>query len=255
MYTMIRIGLLGCGNIGHLIAKYREGVEIVALYDILYEKALDLASSCNGRPYQDFDEFLNADMDLVVEAASVRAVMRYAEQVLASGKDLVVMSVGAFSDQEFYTLIRETAIEHHRKVRIPSGAVMGLDNAKIGQIGGIDRVLLRTTKNPKSLGLEVTERTEIFHGRAEDCIRAFPKNLNVSVALTLASGREVDVELFADPAVDRNIHEITMEGKFGDAYIRVRNVPSPDNPATSYLAALSILTLLKNLDEPIVVGT
>ena len=31
--------------------------------------------------------------------------------------------------------------------------------------------------------------------------------------------------------------------------------PVPDNPATSYLAALSILTLLKNLDSPLVVGT
>ena len=42
---------------------------------------------------------------------------------------------------------------------------------------------------------------------------------------------------------------------FGETYIRVTNVPSPDNPATSYLAALSILILLKNLDSPLVVGT
>ncbi len=45
------------------------------------------------------------------------------------------------------------------------------------------------------------------------------------------------------------------EGVFGDIYIRVNNLPSPDNPATSYLAALSILSLLNNLEEPLVVGT
>ncbi|HWQ64203.1 MAG TPA: aspartate dehydrogenase, partial [Methanospirillum sp.] len=32
------------------------------------------------------------------------------------------------------------------------------------------------------------------------------------------------------------------------------NLPSPDNPATSYLAALSVLSLLKNIDNPLVIG-
>jgi predicted dinucleotide-utilizing enzyme len=132
---------------------------------------------------------------------------------------------------------------------------MGLDNLKIGRIGGIDRLVLRTTKSPASLGLQITERTLIFRGRADECVQAFPKNINVSAAIALAAGREVEVELWADPAVDRNIHEICAEGPFGDAYLRIRNVPSPDNPATSYLAALSILVLLRDLGEPIVVGT
>ena len=119
----------------------------------------------------------------------------------------------------------------------------------------IDRLVLRTTKSPASLGLQVSERTLVFKGRAEECVKAYPKNVNVSAALALAAGREVEVELWADPAVNRNIHEISAEGPFGDAYLRIRNVPSPDNPATSYLAALSILVLLRDLGEPIVVGT
>ncbi len=115
--------------------------------------------------------------------------------------------------------------------------------------------MLRTTKSPASLGLRIDERTLVFRGRADECVQAFPKNINVSAAIALAAGREVEVELWADPAVDRNIHEICVEGPFGDAYLRIRNVPSPDNPATSYLAALSILVLLRDLGEPIVVGT
>jgi len=62
------------------------------------------------------------------------------------------------------------------------------------------------------------------------------------------------VELYTDPEVNRNTHEVIVNGKFGDVYIRVRNVTCPDNPVTSYLAALSILTLLHNLNEPIVIG-
>jgi predicted dinucleotide-utilizing enzyme len=73
--------------------------------------------------------------------------------------------------------------------------------------------------------------------------------------MSLAAGQDADVELWVDPAVDKNIHELFIEGVFGETYIKVTNLPSPDNPATSYLAALSILSLLKDLGNPFVVGT
>ncbi|MEN6518027.1 MAG: aspartate dehydrogenase [Methanospirillum sp.] len=252
---MIRIGLLGCGNISHLLASHAGDFAITALYDQMPERACELAERCGGRAYDSFEAFAAADVDLVVEAASVDAVRTHGEAVLRAGKDLVVMSVGALADPAFLSRLRSAAVMSRRRVYIPSGAVMGLDNLKIGRIGGIDRLVLRTTKSPASLGLRVTERTLVFKGRADECVKAFPKNINVSAAIALAAGREVEVELWADPAVDRNIHEIRAEGPFGDAYIRIRNVPSPDNPATSYLAALSILALLRDLGEPIVVGT
>jgi aspartate dehydrogenase len=252
---MMRVGLLGCGNIGHLLAAHAEGFAIAALYDQDPERARALADEAGGTAFDSFEAFVGADVDLVVEAASIRAVRAHGEAVLAAGKDFVVMSVGALADPVFLARLRGAAIAAGRKVRVPSGAVMGLDNLKIGRIGGIDRLVLRTTKSPASLGLALGERTLVFRGRAEDCVQAFPKNINVSAAIALAAGREVEVELWADPAVDRNIHEISAEGPFGDAYLRIRNVPSPDNPATSYLAALSILVLLRDLAEPIVVGT
>ncbi len=251
----IRVGLLGCGTISHLVAARAGGFTIAALFDQMPERGRELAERCGARAYESFEAFAASDVDLVVEAASAGAVRAHGEAVLLAGKDLVVMSVGALADAALLARLRAAAIASGRRVHIPSGAVMGLDNLKIGRLGGIDRLVLRTTKSPASLGLRVAERTLVFRGPADDCVRAYPKNVNVSVALALAAGREVEVELWADPAVDRNIHEISAEGAFGDAYIRIGNVPSPDNPATSYLAALSILTLLRNLGEPIVVGT
>ena len=252
---MIRIGLLGCGNIGHIIGQYRENVEIVALYDKIFQKAEEMADTCGGRACKDFDLFICQDFDYVVEAASVNAVRLLGESVLRNGKNLIVLSVGAFSDPGFREGLVKTARETGKKIYIPSGAIAGLDNLKVGQISNISKLLLRTTKNPDSLGIVVDRRTLIFKGKANECIKEFPKNVNVSVALSLAAGREADVELYADPLVDRNMHEIFCEGDFGEMYIRVNNVQSPKNPATSYLAALSILTLLKNLDEPLKVGT
>jgi aspartate dehydrogenase len=252
---MLSIGLLGCGNIGHIIAGYQGKWKIVALYDKVHERARELALISGGIPYENFEEFIGAPFDLVVEAASVKAVRMYAETILLHEKDLVVMSVGALADPSFRSDIVSMARRQKKKIHIPSGAIAGLDNIKVGQIAPISGLLLRTTKSPASLGIPATERMLIFKGKANECIKEFPRNVNVSVALSLASGREVDVELYVDPAVERNIHEIFVEGVFGDIYIRVNNLQSPDNPATSYLAALSILSLLNNLEEPLVIGT
>jgi aspartate dehydrogenase len=252
---MIKIGLLGCGNVGQIIAKHLEDIEIVALYDNVYSHAEDLAKLTGGRAFHDFDAFISEDFEIVVEAASVNAVKMYADKILQNGKDLIVLSVGGLADSEFRKRLTETARAKERKVHVPSGAIIGLDNLKIGQISEISRLMLRTTKSPQSLGIESTRKMLIFKGRANDCIKQYPKNINVAVALELATGQEADVELWVDPDVDRNIHEVFVEGEFGEMYLKVRNTPSPENPATSYLAALSILTLLKNLKNPIEIGT
>jgi aspartate dehydrogenase len=252
---MIRVGLLGCGNVGRIIAKEHVGVEITALHDRIPERADEAARLCSAAVYRDFPSFVRADLDIIVEAASVAAVREHAEEILASGKDLVILSVGALADRPFRDHITSLARAKGRRIHVPSGAILGLDNLKVGQIVSMEKLLLRTTKSPESLNIRADRRMMIFSGKANDCIREFPKNINVAVALGLAAGRDADVEIWIDPGVDRNIHEIIAEGEFGEIYIRVSNVPSPDNPATSYLAALSILTLLKNLREPLVVGT
>jgi aspartate dehydrogenase len=228
---------------------------VKALFDRLPDHANDLARLCGAPAFSDFKEFINQDFDICVEAASTIAVREYAPIVLEHSKNLLILSVGALSDAAFRDDLIRLAKEHHCRIHIPSGAVMGLDNLKVGQISRIDKVLLRTTKSPESLKMNVNTRTLAFRGKANECIKQFPKNINVSVAIALASGNDVDVELRADPDVDRNIHEIMVTGEFGEATIRVVNLPSPDNPSTSYLAALSVLSLLKNLDNPLVIGT
>jgi aspartate dehydrogenase len=251
---MLTIGLLGCGNIGHIIGKFRGNWKIVALYDKIADRAEELVREAGGISYRSFDDFIRTDFDLVVEAASVQAVRMYAETILRHKKNLVIMSVGALSDPSFRNELVSVAESEGRRIYIPSGAICGLDNLKVGRISPVSRLLLRTTKSPSSLGIPAGERTLIFKGKANECIKEFPKNVNVSVALSLACGRDADVELFVDPRVERNVHEIFAEGDFGDIYIRVSNLPSPDNPATSYLAALSILSLLNQMDDPLVIG-
>ena len=39
---MIKIGLLGCGNVGHILAKHADTIRVVAVYDIIPERAEEL---------------------------------------------------------------------------------------------------------------------------------------------------------------------------------------------------------------------
>ena len=254
---MISIGMLGCGNIAGIIESQGGAiVKIAACYDIEPQKTESYAQRTLGRQCTDFDSLVEKDYSLLVEAASVDAVRDHLHDALRRGKDTVVLSVGAFSDLSFLAETRQIAAANGRRIYVPSGAIFGLDNIKVARVCGIDRLVLRTTKPPGALGInDTSQRVCAFRGTANEAIRRFPRNINVSVAIGLAAGVEPEVELWADPSVTANRHEIEATGPFGSVSITTDNVPSPDNPATSYLAALSVLTLLKNLGDPLVVGT
>ena len=65
-------------------------------------------------------------------------------------------------------------------------------------------------------------------------------------ALTVKPAK-VKVRVVSDPAVERNTHEIQVNGEFGEMFLRFANDPHPDNPHTSALAAWSAIKLLQNL--------
>lgn len=251
---MTRVGLLGCGNIGGIIAE-RSEAEIVAVHDMCPERANKVAQHCGATVVDDLCEFLHSDFDVLVEAASVDAVRNYASAALEAGKDLVILSIGGLVNTDFREALIASARTRGRRIHLPSGALAGLDAVTVGRISPLHTLRLCTTKPPVSLGVEVNQRTRVFSGPASACIEQFPRNINVAVTLSIAAGREADVELWADPEVHGNIHEILAEGEFGRISVRLDNQPSPDNPRTSYLAALSVLSLLADLGEPLRIGT
>jgi aspartate dehydrogenase len=87
-------------------------------------------------------------------------------------------------------------------------------------------------------------------------VRLFPSNVNVVAEISLAGlgPDRTTMEVVADPAPDRNVHEIIARGDFGEFELRFSNVPNPANPRTSHLACLNLLARLRRLSEPIQVG-
>lgn len=253
----MKVGIIGCGAIANIITTSivpeNNGIDIAYFFDKDIERAENLASLAGGVAVLSFEDMLK-DVDLILECAAPVSVKAYAPTILERGIDMIVMSVGALMDHEFYKELEALAKKHDAKIHLPSGAIVGLDGIKAVAKFGLKEVTLTTRKSPKSLGKDIDTEEILFEGKASDAVKEFPLNINVAATISIACQRDIDVKIIVDPKVDRNVHEIVAKGDFGVFKTRTENLPCEANPKTSMLAALSAIRLLKSFNETISVG-
>lgn len=258
----MNIGLIGAGAIANFLLdkinhKQHEKLRIKSVYVRNRKKYQALESKFGVKLYTDLEAFLDSGIDIVVEAANVEAVKNLLPTVIKK-KNTVLISVGALVDEVLLTEISNLGSEYNHEVHLPSGAIGGLDlvqNANV--LGTISSVSLTTRKPAHSLIDEViAEERLVFEGKAADAIKQFPKNANVSIVLSLAGIgiNKTRMRLIADPHIDKNIHQVEVVGDFGEATFSITNNPLPENPKTSYLAAMSVLGTLERVDRKVRIG-
>jgi aspartate dehydrogenase len=261
----MKIGFIGCGSIGQFllnainVEKRVPNLTVESVFDVApqFPDQIDEISAkyqCNC--FTDFNDFLNQDLDLYVEAAHPNATKAYALDILKRGKNMVIVSVGALTDNDFLNELSRECVKNNCHIYLPSGAIGGLDVLSAANSSGeLGSVQLVTRKPPHALSMSVKgmEPETVFSGTAAEAIAKFPQNINVAITLSVA-GIGVDktsVEIIADPNVERNIHEVTAKGAFGQFKMEFENLPMPTNEKTSYLAALSVLSTLQHIKDPI----
>lgn len=239
-----KVGIIGCGAIGTLIAEAVERKLVVCgeliLYDFDAEKAEKLKNSLRFpvTVVSSLDEMLRLKPKVVVEAASQQAAREYVNRILAEGIDLIVMSTGALLGLNVQS----------SKLHVPSGAIGGLDALSSAALAGIDEVVLTSRKNPRALELDNKKAKIVYEGTAEEAARLYPREMNVAATLALTvKPAKVKVQVVSDPAVQRNTHEFQVKWRFGEMFLRFANDPHPENPRTSALAAWSAIRLLQTL--------
>jgi aspartate dehydrogenase len=264
------VGLIGLGSMGSFVAREImkgeiPGILLVAAADIR-PPSPDLLQELQRHSVslvQSFEGLGNFPIRLVIECANQKVVTECADFFLAKGIDLLLMSVGALVQGSLFSQLTARAEEKGCRIYLPSGAIGAIDALQAAKLRGLDEVTLTTRKPPRSLGpiegmnLEgLSEARVLFEGPATEAVVKFPQNVNVAATLSLAGlgPEKTRVRVVADPGVQQNIHEIRARGAFGYFEIRLANWPNPDNPKTSLLSCLSVVSLLKRVRGTVQMG-
>lgn len=269
---MKKVGLIGCGAIGRVVADIvaREGrANHVTLGGVLVRpnKIAEAQAALPPRTpvVSDIDLLVAAAPDGIAECTGHGGLREHGPAVLEQGVGLIVISIGALADRALELALRRAADSSGARITLPSGAVGGLDLLAAAKLAGLDRVVYTSRKKPaawkgtpaeKSVDLDGLSGATVFYtGKARDAATLYPQNANVAAAVGLAGiGLDAtEVNLTADPAAPGNEHRILAEGKFGRAEFVIQGRTMPDNPKTSMLAGLSLARAMLDVGARVVV--
>ncbi|MCT4371618.1 aspartate dehydrogenase [Yangia mangrovi] len=246
------IAAIGFGAMARSLQKSLEQHGDVTLSACLVPEAFRASVPDTITAYTSVEDLIAAKPDLVVECATHDAVRESVPPILRAGIDVIIVSIGALADRDLRETLQDAAHSGGSRVSVVSGAIGGLDVLRAGALAGLEEVTYVGRKPPRAwagtpaetlLNLSaLTEPTEFYEGSATQAAHDYPKNTNVTAAVALAGVGFDDtrVKLIADPTAQTNSHELEARGAFGRFRIVLENNALPENPKTSWLAALSV---------------
>jgi aspartate dehydrogenase len=265
----VRVAVVGLGAIGiRVVEALDDGIDGLVLAAVSVQNPSKHQARLAGLkkpPAMLPIEALSEVADLVIECAPSKLLKSIVAPFVKSGKTAVVLSVGALLEHD--DLI-ELAKQNGGQIVVPTGALIGLDAVTAAAVGEIQSVRMITRKPVRGLAgapyivdnnidiERITEPLKIFDGTAREAAKGFPANLNVAVALSLAGigPDRTRLEIWADPALTRNVHRVEVESDSARFSMSIENVPS-ENPRTGLITALSVIAWLRKLRAPLRVGT
>lgn len=267
----MKIGIAGMGAIGLRVAQEldRGGIPGCTLAGLSARNAARGAEAnaqlTHPVPVCSLTELADT-CDIVIETLPPQLFLDLARPVVAAGKTLVVLSVSQLLGQQ--DLI-DQAEATGAKIVIPSGAILGLDAIKGAAVGTITSVVIETRKPVAGLlkapyvaqlDIDLTRITEpylILGGPVTEVAKAFPANVNVAAAVSLAGigADKTRMEVWADPSLERNLHTVRVTSDSSDFTMSIQNRPSAENPATGIITAQSVIALLRQKSAVVQVGT
>jgi aspartate dehydrogenase len=254
----MKIGIIGEGAIGSYVRDklLERGHEIGAV--LLRAERLSERSTKSGKTrYVASVHDLPDDIEHMIDCAGHSALASHGPEILRRGIDLTTVSIGALADQDVFQELEDAAVAGKAKLHLASGAIGALDCLRAAGIGTLKSVTYVGRKPPAGWKGSLAEsRLDLDHldgaqahfdGMARDAAIEYPKNANVAAAVALA-GPGFDntrVRLIADPGISENIHEIQATGDFGHFSFEIRGQSLPDNPRSSALATMSVVSRLE----------
>ena len=269
-----RVGLIGYGAIGRAVADAiwtgkvgRATLSAVLVRDrARYHPVVAPAERRGTFLTDDPERFFAAGFDLLVEAAGQGAVRAYAEPALQAGHDLLVVSIGAFTDDALYARLTELARNGDGRLLLAGGALPAVDWMQAAALAPVARVLIAQTKPVASWrGTPAEEMVDLdelagstcfFTGTAREAAHTFPKSSNITAMLALATvGLDrTEVRLIAEPHGDRMHTRIEFVGDAGSVTVEWQGTPSATNPSTSADVPLTVIKAIRDWTGDLVFG-
>jgi len=265
----LKIALIGYGAISQMLFDvFKEKKPPIDVVGVLVRpgraKDVQKALGKKVKVVEDLNALLKLKPDVVVEAASQQAVRDWGETVLKKGIDLMVIATGAYGDARLWKKHLAAAAKSGARLRLPSGAIAGLDGLLAMRLGTLERVKYTSIKPPHAwTGTpaetdfdlpSIKEPTVIFKGTPADAGRLYPKNANlaVTVALCGAGLDRTDIELVADPTLPpgTNASRLEVVSDSGELKLERLGRAMPDNPKTGVLTALTMADELMKMVRP-----
>ena len=241
----LSIGLIGFGALGGSIHRILGTISGCRVSGVFTHARVDSLS--DDLQAESFEQFLEMGHDVIVECAGQAALKQYGLAVLKSGAHLVTASVGSLVDDELRNGLLKAASESGVSVRLPSGAMVGIDGLAAARHVGIESAVYRGTMHPDALrnyesDAAIAGRTKIYVGTARDAVARFPKNANLTGTIALAGigFDRTKVELYLDPALTANMHELEVHGDFGHFQVQVVGKRISDASPSSRIVAGSL---------------
>jgi aspartate dehydrogenase len=255
----LKIALIGYGAIGQMLFDvFKDKKPPIDIVGVLVRagRAKDVQKKVGRKVevVETLKALLKLKPDVVVEAASQQAVRDWGATILKKGIDFMVIATGAYGDPELWKKHCAIAAKSGARLRLPSGAIAGLDGLLAMRLGKLESVKYTSIKPPHAwTGTpaetdfdlpSIKEPTVIFKGTPADAGRLYPKNANlaVTVALCGAGLDKTDIELVADPtlAPGTNASRLEIVSDSGSLKLERVGLSMPDNPKTGVLTALTM---------------
>lgn len=257
----MRVGLIGLGAIGQRLMRLVQPDDDVEFVGALVRDINKPREAVGVVLCASVEDLLSRHPEVVVEAGGHEALRTCGPPLLCAGVDLLIVSVGALADPVFEGTLLDAARQGDSRAVVASGAIGALDALASAAVGGLNRVTHITRKPARALlpadeASRLTGPRELFRGPAREGVLRFPESVNVAAAVSLAGLGMDRTELcvIADPALERNTHEVVAEGVFGELRFQIRNVPTEENPRTGELVAMSVLHCLRRRTAPLTIG-
>lgn len=231
----LRLGFLGDGHLAHAV---RGRIEADRPYDVVAVARRD--------------DPVPRSVNLLVETATQRAAVDRLPAVIASGTDVLLLSIGALADPD----ARAALTAGPGRLIASTGAIGGLDQVRALRVDGpLQSASIESRKLPVTLiqpWMDDELRARLAAGRetillakgpAAEVTKLFPASANVAAAVATAAGSwdVTTAKVIADPSATRTRHLVRAHGTLGSVAIAVENEPSPERPRSSAVVATAIL--------------